>query len=119
MRCIMNNSEKDLKKPIKVYGQGVCPNCHEATLVLNVYSAEHIFLDEYGQPIHEQNVYKESVICPKCNFVGVVGDNFIRLEDGSIKWVTEAEKIYQENRMAALEKPTHLHADKNPFMEVE
>lgn len=115
----MRNNDKDVNKPIKVYGQGVCPKCNQATLVLNLYSAEHIFLDEFGQPIYEQNVCKETVVCPNCNFVGKIGEDFMRLEDGSVKWVSEAERIYEENRMKELRPATHLHADNNPFIESE
>ena len=39
------------------------------------------------------------------------------LEDGSYKYVTEAEKIYETDRIKNLPEKTHLHAEGNPFVD--
>ena len=113
------SSEKDLLEPIKIHGQGKCPKCNQANMVLNVYGADHIFLDDYGLPVYNQSLVKEFLVCPNCGFKGTLDQDYIRLEDGSYKWVTEAERIYEEDRMSKLEKPTHLHAEGNPFVKEE
>ena len=110
------SSEKDLRHPIKFTGQGSCPKCDKANMVLSTYSSDHIFLDEYGTPIYNKSTTKEFLVCPVCGYIGNIGEDYIKLEDGSYKFVTEAERIYEERRMANLPEITHLHAYNNPFI---
>ena len=113
------SSEKDLIQPIKFYNQGTCPKCNQANMILNIYGADHIFLDDNGLPVYNQSLVKEFLVCPNCGYKGLLGVDFIRLEDGSYKWVTEAEKAYIEDRKNNQKPITHLHADDNPFVTEE
>ena len=113
------SSEKDLFSPIIFYSQGVCPKCNSALVVLSNYEISHIFLNDHGLPYDNISKVLEIVQCPFCGYTGFLGKDYIKLEDGSYKWVTEMEKAYQEERIANLKPITHLHADKNPFMKNE
>lgn len=115
----MSLDKHDLNQPVIFVGKGTCPNCG-GSLTLVSFERLNIKLNDDGFPIENEfcisNVY---IGCTKCYFCGEVGRDFIKLEDGSYKYVTEAEKIYEEERMSKLPKPTHLHAEGNPFINTE
>jgi hypothetical protein len=113
------SSEVDIKEPITFYDQGTCPKCRGARLILRQYSDDRIKLDKRGLPFDSDSIIGECFYCPRCDFVGYLGYDIIKLEDGSYKYVTEAEKIYEENRMSKLPPVTHLHAEGNPFTDEE
>ena len=117
----MHEFDKEAIEPIIFYNQGICPMCNQGHLQYISTDRITIDLDKYGRPISADDEYIVPVIkCTnkQCDFIGVLGIDFIKLEDGSFKWVTGGEKIYEEERMKKIKPPTHLHADDNPFVEL-
>lgn len=111
--------KNDMIEPIEFYGQGSCPICRKRNLVIEQAEKLNIYIDKEGQPKeYESIVGKMYVICKSCGFKGVVGEDYMRLENGSYKYVTEAEKIYETNRIKNLPEKTHLHAEGNPFVDM-
>jgi len=110
--------ETDLIEPVEFFKPGACPVCHAYTLLYHQAERTIIAIDKHALPKHYQTVIdRPSISCINCGYKGEVGQDFIVREDGSYKFVTEAGKIYEEERMANLPPVTHLHAEGNPFID--
>lgn len=110
--------KNDMMEPIEFCGQGSCPICRKRNLVIEQVEKLNIYIDKDGQPKEYESVIgKSQVVCKSCGFRGIVGEDYMCLEDGSYKYVTEAEKIYETDRIKNLPEKTHLHAEGNPFVD--
>ena len=108
----------DLIKPVKFYPKNTCPVCGKGELILHQVEDSRIELDEEAKPRSYKSTISSVFVCDECLSSFSLGKDIMKLEDGSYKYVTEAEKIYEKDRMSKLPEQTHLHADKNPFMKI-
>ena len=108
----------DLFRPVIFSPKNCCPDCG-GEIILHRIDDTSIILDVEGKPKKFKSDTNFVFICNNCYRDFELNRDFIRLEDGSFKYVTEAEKIYQINRIKNLPEQTHLHVEKNPFINIE
>lgn len=113
----------DLRDPLKPVGQGACPVCGYPSIICTLMDVTKISYDVDGKPSQSSTATRMQYKCTHCNILFDENDFFVR-EDGSIKFTTEAEHIYECYRMKKLLEDREIKHSKhrpkdNPFVDEE